>query len=150
MDSIVSARIDTMLSAALLFAGWQVFLSDEEKKGRYGGRMDGMLFETEDQVRNGAAVRLGFDDGESDVQQGTGQITSFNQLGFRGVADKPDGWHLPDVKSRPAIILETKAGDVDISEGQVARRVVQERCHRPEEVRQGHRHFVERPGYPGV
>lgn len=51
---------------------------------------------TEDQVRDGAKITLGFDKTEEKVQQGTGQITTFNQLGFKGVVDKPDGWYLPD------------------------------------------------------
>ena len=51
---------------------------------------------TEDQVRNIAEQTLGFNDGENDVVQGTGQITTFNQLGFKGKSDKPDGWYLPD------------------------------------------------------
>ena len=64
---------------------------------------------TEDEVRDGAKVILGFDDGETDVQQGTGQITTFNQLGFKGKNKKPDGWYLPKNHSDIAIILETKA-----------------------------------------
>ena len=70
---------------------------------------------TEDQVRDNAKVILGFDAVEKRVQQGTGQITTFNQLGFKGVLDKPDGWYLPDDKSVPAIILETKSEAEDIS-----------------------------------
>ena len=70
---------------------------------------------TEDQVRNMAAKTLGFDDGESGVVQGTGQITTFNQLGFKGKSDKPDGWYLPGDKAKVAIILEAKAEGVDIS-----------------------------------
>ena len=52
---------------------------------------------------------------EPKVKQGTGQITTFNQLGFEGVIDKPDGWYLPDDKGIPAIILETKSESEDIS-----------------------------------
>lgn len=63
---------------------------------------------TEDEVRDSAKLVLGFDKTEDGVQQGTGQITTFNQLGFRGCNDKPDGWYLPDDASKPAIILETK------------------------------------------
>lgn len=51
---------------------------------------------TEDEVRDSAKLVLGFDKTEDGVQQGTGQITTFNQLGFRGCNDKPDGWYLPD------------------------------------------------------
>ena len=64
---------------------------------------------TEDEVRDSAKLVLGFDKEEPGVQQGTGQITTFNQLGFRGCNDKPDGWYLPDDASKPAIILETKS-----------------------------------------
>ena len=48
---------------------------------------------TEDEVRDSAKLVLGFDKTEDGVQQGTGQITTFNQLGFRGCNDKPDGWY---------------------------------------------------------
>ena len=51
---------------------------------------------TEDQVRDEAQRALGFDEKQDHVKQGTGQITTFNQLGFKGVSDKPDGWYLPD------------------------------------------------------
>lgn len=70
---------------------------------------------TEDKVRDVAKLTLGFDVEEKGVQQGTGQITTFNQLGFKGVSDKPDGWYLPDNFNLPAIILETKAEKADIS-----------------------------------
>lgn len=76
-----------------------------------------MQFLTEDYVRDEIAKpTLGFNDGEQNVRQGTGQITTFNQLGFKGCSKKPDGWYLPDTKSLPAIILETKASDVDLSQ----------------------------------
>lgn len=64
---------------------------------------------TEDQVRDDAKIILGFDDEEVNVKQGTGQITTFNQLGFAGINDKPDGWYFPDDKGSVAIILETKS-----------------------------------------
>lgn len=72
---------------------------------------------TEDRVRNRAEKVLGFSDGENDVEQGTGQITTFNQLNFKckGKNHKPDGWYLPKDKGKVAIILEAKAGSVDIS-----------------------------------
>ena len=70
---------------------------------------------TEDQVRDSAKLILGFDRDEKDIQQGTGQITTFNQLGFKGVIDKPDGWYLPNDLNIPAIILETKSEDTDIA-----------------------------------
>lgn len=71
---------------------------------------------TEDEVRDSAKTILGFDDGEIKVVQGTGQITSFAQLGFKGIKDRPDGWYLPEVKTRPAIVLETKGEKYDISQ----------------------------------
>lgn len=71
-------------------------------------------YQTEDQVRDQAKKLLGFEQTEPGIQQGTGQITTFNQLGFKGIADKPDGWYLPEDRGRPAIILETKAGAEDI------------------------------------
>ncbi len=70
---------------------------------------------TEDEVRNSAGILLGFDQIEANVKQGTGQITTFNQLGFKGINDKPDGWYLPDDYALPAIILETKSEAEDIS-----------------------------------
>ena len=81
---------------------------------------------TEDEVRDGytdsigfhkgAKQILGFDQPEDDVQQGTGQITTFKALGFTGKNNnhKPDGWYLPVNINQPAIILETKAESVDI------------------------------------
>lgn len=84
-----------------------------------------MYNRTEDQVRdgyaaadkfiNGARQILGFDKPEKDVQQGTGQITTFNELGFQGILDRPDGWYLPKSPTDIAIILETKAEDEAIS-----------------------------------
>lgn len=41
-------------------------------------------------------------------------ITTFNQLGFPGISDKPDGWYIPVYKSDVAIILETKNSGEDI------------------------------------
>lgn len=70
---------------------------------------------TEDQVRDEAKIILGFDDGEENVQQGTGQITTFNILGFKGNSNKPDGWYLPNDKGAVAIILETKSENTDLS-----------------------------------
>lgn len=70
---------------------------------------------TEDEVRDSAKLVLGFDKTEDGVQQGTGQITTFNQHGFRGCNDKPDGWYLPDDASKPAIILETKSETEGVS-----------------------------------
>ena len=72
-------------------------------------------FLTEDEVRDNDKKILGFDNVlEQNVQQGTGQLTTFNQLGFKGVSDKPDGWYIPENKNAVAIILEAKKSDVDI------------------------------------
>ncbi len=71
---------------------------------------------TEDEVRDNARIILGFDKTEKGITQGTGQITTFNQLGFKGYSDKPDGWYLPDDRTSPAIILETKSGKEDLNE----------------------------------
>ncbi len=70
---------------------------------------------TEDQVRDEAKIILGFDDNEDDVQQGTGQITTFNLLGFSGNSNKPDGWYLPKDLAAVAIVLETKSEKEDLS-----------------------------------
>ena len=71
-------------------------------------------FLTEDEVRDMDKTALGFDVVEAGVQQGTGQLTTFNQLGIKGVSDKPDGWYIPDNKSKVAIILETKNSNEDV------------------------------------
>lgn len=66
---------------------------------------------TEDEVRDSAKIILGFDKVESQIKQGTGQITTFKQLGFTGKNSnhKPDGWYLPYDTNKIAIILETKS-----------------------------------------
>lgn len=74
-----------------------------------------MSFRTEDQVRDESKLILGFDEIEKDIKQGTGQITTFNQLGFKGIIDKPDGWYLPKNINDVAIILETKSEKEDIN-----------------------------------
>lgn len=74
-----------------------------------------ITYRTEDQVRDSAKIILGFDVVEDKIQQGTGQITTFNQLGFKGIIDKPDGWYLPDDHNIPSIILEAKSEAEDIS-----------------------------------
>ena len=68
----------------------------------------------EDVVRDACAKYLGFNIAETGIQQGTGQITTFNQLGIKGNNNKPDGWYLPDNQNNVAIILETKNSDEDI------------------------------------
>lgn len=62
---------------------------------------------TEDEVRDFAGKILKFKNTDK-VQSGVGQLTSFNQLGFNGIKDRPDGWYLPKNVEEPAIILETK------------------------------------------
>lgn len=69
---------------------------------------------TEDAVRGNACKILGLNEQEPDVNQGTGQLTTFNQLGFKGILDKPDGWYLPRNKQDVAIILETKSSKEDV------------------------------------
>lgn len=83
---------------------------------------------TEDEIRDGytdntgfhrgAKQILGFDIPEPDIQQGTGQITTFKQLGFICEKNnhKPDGWYLPNALHQVAIILETKSEIQDIDE----------------------------------
>ena len=63
-----------------------------------------MTLRTEDQVRDYAKLVLGFDETEENVVQETGQITTFNQLSFKGYSDKPDGWCLPKNMNDVAII----------------------------------------------
>lgn len=69
---------------------------------------------TEDEVRDLAKNTLHLAN-EKYVKAGVGQLTSFNQLGFKGVQDKPDGWYLPKNTNDVAIILETKNSNIDIS-----------------------------------
>ena len=68
---------------------------------------------TEDEVRDLAGKVLDFKNSEI-AKSGVGQITTFNQLGFSGVCDKPDGWYLPNNYEDVAIVLETKASNIDI------------------------------------
>ncbi|MEE3496548.1 MAG: N-6 DNA methylase [Butyrivibrio sp.] len=71
-------------------------------------------FLSEDEVRDNDKILLGFNEKEQGVQQGTGQMTKFNILGFAGVLDAPDGWYIPENKNAVAIILEAKKSDVDL------------------------------------
>lgn len=73
---------------------------------------------TEDKVRESAGKILGFEDTET-ATSGVGQLTSFNQLGFTGVKDRPDGWYLPNEKSFPAIILEAKSQSTTLKDKQI-------------------------------
>lgn len=79
---------------------------------------------TEDEVRDQAKVILGFDKTEQGIKQGTGQITTFNQLGFKGISDKPDGWYLPQDKNTPAIILETKSENENVDNSKWAEELI--------------------------
>lgn len=73
---------------------------------------------TEDAVRDLAREALGLVDSEI-ARAGVGQLTTFNQLGFPGVADKPDGWYLPNNKNEVAVVLETKATRITLGQTQV-------------------------------
>ena len=73
---------------------------------------------TEDEVRDLARGILGFEDKDG-VRSGVGQLTTFNQLGFAGVADKPDGWYLPNNRADVAMVLETKASHISLGDKQV-------------------------------
>lgn len=73
---------------------------------------------TEDAVRDMACDILGFVDNDL-ARSGVGQLTTFNQLGFLGVSDKPDGWYLPVNRAEVAVILETKASKVLLGASQV-------------------------------
>jgi len=77
-----------------------------------------MVAMTEDKVSEKAGEILGFTDSDT-AQAGVGQLTTFNQLGFKGVNDKPDGWYLPKETYRPAIILEVKASTVALKQKQI-------------------------------
>lgn len=77
----------------------------------------GAKYMTEDEVRDLARDTLGFFDTD-DIRSGVGQLTTFNQLGFSGVSDKPDGWYLPLNKNDPAIVLEVKASKTNLGKNQ--------------------------------
>ena len=72
----------------------------------------------EDEVRDKARDILGFKNGEN-VRSGVGQLTTFNELGFIGKADKPDGWYLPNNHAEVAIILEVKASKIPLKDKQI-------------------------------
>ena len=80
-------------------------------------------FLTEDVVRDNDKISHGFDEHEEGIQQGTGQITTFNQLGIVGVNDKPDGWYIPNNKNDVAILLETKNSNQDIGSKKVVNEI---------------------------
>ena len=98
------------------------------------------MFRGEDAVRDGytpadgsafvkgAKQLLGFDQPEKDVQQGTGQLYSFKQLGFtndKRKSKKPDGWYLPNDTSKTAIILETKSEAENVYEDENYKQVIE-------------------------
>lgn len=92
---------------------------------------------TEDKVRTEADAVLGLSalDGKDGARSGTGQITTFNQLGFQGVQDKPDGWYLPSNRNDVALVLETKASTIPLDRPQAEEllkniRIVNEQYHK--------------------
>lgn len=75
-----------------------------------------MTKKTEDKVRDEARILLDFyQDNKTKNLCDVGQLTTFNQLGFKGVLDKPDGWYLPENSNEVAIILEVKNSEIDIN-----------------------------------
>lgn len=92
---------------------------------------------TEDKVRTEADAVLGLSalDGKDEARSGTGQITTFNQLGFQGVQDKPDGWYLPSNRNDVALVLEAKASTIPLDRPQAEEllkniRIVNEQYHK--------------------
>ena len=92
---------------------------------------------TEDKVRTGGDAVLGLSalDGKDGARSGTGQITTFNQLGFQGVQDKPDGWYLPSNRNDVALVLEAKASTIPLDRPQAEEllkniRIVNEQYHK--------------------
>lgn len=63
---------------------------------------------TEDQVRKQADRILDMEH-RPNTTSGTGQITSFKQLGFKGFKGAPDGWYLPDNTNDVAVVFEFKS-----------------------------------------
>lgn len=53
------------------------------RKNPYNFTANFIMSRTEDEVRDSAKVILGLNDNEPNVKQGTGQITTFNQLDLR-------------------------------------------------------------------
>ena len=74
---------------------------------------------TEDEVRDKAREILGLNNHGGGAIVGVGQLTTFNQLGFKGNLDKPDGWYLPSAKTDTAVVLETKASKIALGASQV-------------------------------
>lgn len=74
---------------------------------------------TEDEIRESAGFILGFNEKSDQFICGVGQLTTFNQLGFKGINDKPDGWYLPINKNDVAIILEAKSSSIELKNKQI-------------------------------
>lgn len=74
---------------------------------------------TEDEVRDKAREILDFKE-QDGIRANVGQLTTFNQLGFSGVADKPDGWYLPKNPTDTALVLETKASYLALNKKHVS------------------------------
>lgn len=73
---------------------------------------------TEDAVRDIARDVLGLIDSDM-ARAGVGQLTTFIELGFPGVADRPDGWYLPNSHAEVALVLETKSSTITLGVKQV-------------------------------
>lgn len=73
-----------------------------------------MEYKTEDVVSEEINKILGLINSKKAVA-GVGQLTTFNELGFKGISDKPDGWYLPNNKVEPALIIEVKNSKTDIT-----------------------------------
>lgn len=67
-------------------------------------------FRTEDEIRDRAQLILGFDKNEIGVQQGTGQITTFNQLGFKECEEKlcEKDWFFCGVAGTPLSMMKSR------------------------------------------
>lgn len=68
---------------------------------------------TEAEVAHLAKETLGLYN-TSSAKADMGQTTTFNELGFRGVIKKPDGWYLPCDVTCPALIVEVKSSKTNI------------------------------------
>ena len=73
---------------------------------------------TEDEVRDKAREILGLNN-HGGGNRWRRPLTTFNQLGFKGKLDKPDGWYLPSSKTDTAVVLETKASKIALGASQV-------------------------------
>ena len=75
---------------------------------------------TEDQVIDMAGELLGLDKNAikkiKNAKARVGQLTTFNQFGYKKKSDKPDGWYLPKDNNKVAFILETKSSEKNIAD----------------------------------